>query len=383
MEPLIFEQSHPYEFDPQYLAKLFEHGSRRREPDICRAKVLRDFDGGPDPGIGEMDPGLRPAFNWEKSRSLVDEAKQTEEKTTLPLASANGIEIFYDDVGDPNAPALLLIMGLATQMIGWPEAFCGRLADRGFRVIRFDNRDIGLTTKIENAPKVDIRAAFLRALAGQPVRAPYNLDDMARDAIGLLDALGVARAHVVGASMGGMIAQIMAAKHSARTRSLVSMMSTSGDPKLPQAKPAVAAMVTATRPPGSDREASIQFGMNVYRVIGSPGYPTPEPELRAKVERAFDRSYNTAGVGRQMLAIVASGSRVDLLKTIRAPTLVLHGEDDPLVPVEGGRDTARLTPGATLKIIPGWGHDVPTALIPTLVEAIAAHCQNADRAAAA
>jgi pimeloyl-ACP methyl ester carboxylesterase len=142
-------------------------------------------------------------------------------------------------------------------------------------------------------------------------------------------------------------------------------------------------MLTATRPPGSDREASIQFGMNVYRVIGSPGYPTPEPELRAKVERAFDRSYNPVGVARQMLAILASGSRVDLLKTIRAPTLVLHGEDDPLAPVEGGRDTARLTPGATLKIIPGWGHDIPTALIPTLVEAIAAHCQNADRAAAA
>jgi pimeloyl-ACP methyl ester carboxylesterase len=206
---------------------------------------------------------------------------------------------------------------------------------------------------------------------------------MAKDAIGLMDALGVARAHLVGASMGGMIAQIMAAKHGRRTRSLVSIMSTSGDPKLPQAKPAVAAMLTATRPPRSDREASIQFGMQVYRVIGSPGYPTPEPELRAKVERAFDRSYDTAGIGRQMLAILASGSRVDLLKTIRAPTLVLHGGDDPLVPVEAGRDTARLTPGATMKIIPGWGHDIPTALIPTLVEAIAAHCQSADRAAAA
>lgn len=188
----------------------------------------------------------------------------------MPLASANGIEIFYHDVGDPNAPAVLLIMGLATQMIGWPEAFCGRLADRGFRVIRFDNRDIGLSTKIENAPKVDIQAAFLRAFAGQPVPAPYNLDDMAKDAIGLMDALGVARAHVVGASMGGMIAQIMAAKQAARTRSLVSIMSTSGDPKLPQPNPAVAAVLTATRPPGSDREASIQFGMNVYRVIGSP-----------------------------------------------------------------------------------------------------------------
>jgi pimeloyl-ACP methyl ester carboxylesterase len=301
----------------------------------------------------------------------------------MPLARANGIEIFYDDIGDPNAPALLLIMGLGTQMIGWPEAFCGRLADRGFRVIRFDNRDIGLSTKIENAPKINIQAAFLRALAGLRVPAAYNLDDMAKDAIGLMDALGVARAHIVGASMGGMIAQIVAAKHGARTCSLVSIMSTSGDPKLPQAKPAAAAMLTATRPPRSDREASIQFGMNVYRAIGSPGYPAPEPELRAKVERAFDRSYYPIGVSRQMLAILASGSRVDLLKTIRAPTLVLHGEDDPLIPVEGGKDTVRLTPGASLKTIRGWGHDIPTALIPTLVEAIAVHCQNAHRAAAA
>ena len=301
----------------------------------------------------------------------------------MPLARANGIEIFYDDVGDPNAPALLLIMGLGTQMIAWPEAFCGRLADRGFRVIRFDNRDIGLSTKIENAPKVNIQAAFLRALAGLRIPAAYNLDDMAKDAIGLMDAIGVARAHIVGASMGGMIAQIFAAKHGARTRSLVSIMSTSGDPKLPQAKPAVAAMLTATRPARSDREASIQFGMNVYRAIGSPGYPAPEPELRAKVECAFDRSYYPIGVSRQMLAILASGSRVDLLTTIRAPTLVLHGEDDPLIPVQGGKDTARLTPGASLKTIRGWGHDIPTALIPTLVEAIAVHCQNADRAAAA
>src|SRR3984957_18110605 len=199
-----------------------------------------------------MDPVQDLGFKLEKSRSLVDGAKHDGRGDDMPLASANGIEIFYDDVGDPNAPALLLIMGLGTQMIGWPEAFCGRLADRGFRVIRFDNRDIGLTTKIENAPKVDIPAAFLRALAGLPVPAPYNLDDMAKDAIGLMDALGVACAHLVGASMGGMIAQIMAAKHGARTRSLVSIMSTSGDPKLPQAKTAVAAMVTGKRPRGVD-----------------------------------------------------------------------------------------------------------------------------------
>jgi pimeloyl-ACP methyl ester carboxylesterase len=301
----------------------------------------------------------------------------------MPLVRANGIDICYDEVGDPEAPALLLIMGLATQMIGWPEAFCGRLADRGFRVIRFDNRDIGLSTKFENAAKVDIGAAMMRAFSGLPIEAAYNLDDMAKDAIGVLDALKIAKAHIVGASMGGMIAQIIAAKHPARTRSLVSMMSTSGDPKLPQATPAAAAALSTPRPSQGDREASIQFGMSAFRAIGSPGYPTPEPELRGKIERSFDRSYYPAGVARQMLAVLASGSRVDLLPTIKLPTLVLHGASDPLVPVEAGKDTARLIPGATLKIITGWGHDLPTALIPTLVEAIATHCLSADRAAAA
>ena len=300
----------------------------------------------------------------------------------MPSVRANGIDIFYDEVGDPKAPALLLIMGLATQMVGWPEPFCGRLADRGFRVIRFDNRDIGLSTKIENAPKVDVAAAFMRGLSGRSVEAPYSLDDMAKDALGLMSALGIDKAHIVGASMGGMIAQIIAAKHQGRARSLASIMSSSGDPKLPLGKPAAMASLTATRPPRSDREAAIQFGMNIYRVIGSPGYPTPEPELRAKIERAFDRAYYPAGVARQLVAILASGSRVDLLRTIERPTLVLHGSDDPLVPVERGKDTARHVPGATLKIIPGWGHDIPTALIPTLVEAIATHCQNADRAVA-
>jgi pimeloyl-ACP methyl ester carboxylesterase len=300
----------------------------------------------------------------------------------MPLVRANGIEIFYDEVGDPKATTLLLIMGLGTQMVGWPEAFCGRLADRGFRVVRFDNRDVGLSTKIENAPKIDIAATLLRGLAGQRVEAPYDLDDMAMDAIGLMDALGLAKAHVIGASMGGMIAQIIASKHRERARSLVSIMSSSGDPKLPQAKPAAAALLVAPRPSLGDREASIQFGMNVYRVIGSPGYPTPEPELRAKIERFVDRSVYPAGSVRHLLAVLTSGSRVDLLKTIRLPALVLHGADDPLIPVEAGRDTARHIPGAILKIIAGWGHDIPTALIPPLVEAIAGHCENADRGAA-
>jgi pimeloyl-ACP methyl ester carboxylesterase len=301
----------------------------------------------------------------------------------MPLARANAMDLFYDEIGDAKAPALLLIMGLGTQMIGWPEAFCGRLADRGFRVIRFDNRDIGLSTKIENALKIDLLAAFANAAVGRPVQAPYRLEDMAKDACGLMDALGLERAHIVGASMGGMIAQLIAAKHGERARSLTSMMSSSGDPRLEQPAPSAGALLTASRPPQDEREASIQFGMNVLRVIGSPGYPSPEPEVRAKIVRAFDRSHYLAGYPRQLAAVLATGSRVELLKTIRVPTLVLHGADDPLIPVAAGRDTARHIPGASLKIIPGWGHDIPTALIPTLVEAIAAHCERADRAQAA
>jgi pimeloyl-ACP methyl ester carboxylesterase len=301
----------------------------------------------------------------------------------LPSLRANGLDIFYDEVGDARAPALLLIMGLGTQMIAWPEAFCGRLADRGFRVVRFDNRDVGLSSKIENAPTVEVAAAFMRALTGQKIQAPYTLDDMANDAVGVMDALAIDKAHIVGASMGGMIAQTIAAKYASRARSLTSIMSSSGDPRLPQARPGAGEALVAPRPAQSDREASIQFGMNVIRAIGSPGYPPPEPELRAKIERAFDRSHYPAGVARQMVGILASGCRVELLKTIRVPTLVLHGEDDPLVPLEAGKDTARHVPGAVLKTIPGWGHDIPTPLIPILVEHIASHCEKADRAAAA
>lgn len=209
----------------------------------------------------------------------------------MPVAAANGIDIAYDEVGDPEAPAVLLVMGLGTQMIAWPEAFCGALAKRGFRVIRFDNRDIGLSTKIEQAAPVDLFAAFARAVAGQPVDAPYSLNDMAADTVGLMDALGIGRAHVVGASMGGMIAQIVAARYPNRTRSLTSIMSSSGDPSLPQGKPEAVSALLAPRPQADDRAGIIEASMKILRVIGSPGFPTPEAELRAKVEQAVNRSY--------------------------------------------------------------------------------------------
>jgi pimeloyl-ACP methyl ester carboxylesterase len=297
----------------------------------------------------------------------------------MPIVAANGIDIAYDEFGDPKAPVILLIMGLGTQMIAWPVPFCEALAQHGFRVVRFDNRDVGLSTKFDKAAPVDVMASFAQAMAGKAVDAPYRLDDMAADAIGLMDVLGIQRAHMVGASMGGMIAQVIAAKYPSRTRSLVSIMSSSGDPNLPPGKPEAIAALLAPRPSADDREKLIEHGMKVYRVIGSPGFPTPDAELYAKIAQAAERSYYPVGVGRQLVAVLASGSRVDLLKTITAPTLVVHGADDPLVPVEAGKDTAKHVPGAALKIVPGMGHDLAPGLVPILVEAIADHCLAADR----
>ncbi len=296
----------------------------------------------------------------------------------MAFASANGLQLAYDERGSSSAPVILLIMGLGTQMIAWPESFCDELASAGFRVVRFDNRDIGLSTKMENAAKVRLPSLLFNAFLGRKIKAPYTLQDMAGDAIGLLDALGIAKAHIVGASMGGMIAQIIAARYPERVRSLVSIMSSSGNPKLPRAKSKVNAVMFGRRPK-TDRESLIRYGMKVYRTIGSPGYPTPETALRQKVEAAFDRSYYPAGTLRQFAAIVADGSRVELLKTITAPTLVLHGSDDPLVPVEGGRDTAAHIPRSVLKIIPGMGHDLPAEITPVLAEDIIRHCQATDR----
>ncbi|MGB3864299.1 MAG: alpha/beta hydrolase [Xanthobacteraceae bacterium] len=296
----------------------------------------------------------------------------------MPIASANGLEIAYDEFGDAKAPVILLIMGLGTQMIAWPEPFCRMLVERGFRVVRFDNRDIGLSTKFDAAGPADVTNAFMRAVAGQPVESLYKLSDMAADTAGLMDTLGIARAHIVGASMGGMIAQTFAATYPARTRSLVSIMSSSGDPSLPPAKDNAIAALLGPRPDPGDREKIVTHGMNVYRVIGSPGFPTSDEELRAKIEASADRSYYPVGVGRQLVAVLASGSRVDLLKTITVPTLVIHGADDPLVPVEAGKDTAKHVPAARLQIVPGMGHDLAPGLVPILAEAIAGHCLAAD-----
>lgn len=296
-------------------------------------------------------------------------------------AKANGIEIEYETFGKKSDPALLLIMGLGAQLTLWPDDFCEGLAQRGFFVVRYDNRDVGLSTDFESWGKANLPRAMLMSAIGLKPGAPYKLDDMAADAVGLMEALGLARAHIVGVSMGGMIAQIVAGKYPQRTLSLVSVMSTTGRRSLPRGKPE-ALRVLLSRPEGKDRETLVQFGMNVRRVIGSPGYPMPEAEARRNVERNIDRRYYPQGVSRQFLAVLASGDRVKLLPTIRVPTLVLHGDDDPLVDPAGGRDTAQLIPGALLQTYTGWGHDVPPGMVPTLVDRIARHCASVAAKAA-
>jgi pimeloyl-ACP methyl ester carboxylesterase len=297
----------------------------------------------------------------------------------MPQAQANGITIEYESFGRAGDPTVLLIMGLGGQMTMWPVAFCKGLAERGFRVIRFDNRDIGKSTHLTNLGTPNVPEAMMKLMSGQPFAAPYHLEDMAQDAAALLDALGIENAHIVGASMGGMIAQIVAAKHPKHTRSLVSIMSTTGNRSLPQAKPeAMAALMT---PPASDsREDRIAAGMKVWRVIGSPGYPATDDELREAITREIDRvPYDPAGFARQFVAIVAATPRNDILKSVTCPALVIHGAADPLVPVEGGKDTAASIPGAQLTIVPGMAHDFTDALVPIYLEHVGAFVTQVER----
>lgn len=296
----------------------------------------------------------------------------------MPLAAVNGLKIAYDIRGPAGAPAIMLIMGLGTQMIAWSDPFCDALAAGGYRVVRFDNRDVGLSSKFEGISAKGLRWAFMKAMMGLPINAPYTLDDMAGDAIGLMDQLGLADGHIVGASMGGMIAQIIAAKYPRRTRSLVSIMSTTGDRRLPQARGDARGALFAKRPDISERDKVIAHMMRVYRVIGSPGYPMPDDVLRARMTASLDRSYYPQGIGRQMLAILADGSRVRRLRSIQKPTLVIHGADDPLVPMAGGKHTAANISGARLEIVPGMGHDLPPGLVPVLTKLILDHCHAVD-----
>jgi pimeloyl-ACP methyl ester carboxylesterase len=287
------------------------------------------------------------------------------------LAPANGIELAYQKMGDPDGEPLLLVMGLATQMIAWEEGFCSLLADRGFLVVRFDNRDIGRSTKIESAglpSRVDMTI-------GRRATAPYLLRDMANDAVGLLDHLGIDSAHVAGVSMGGMIAQTLAIEHPGRVRSLASIMSTTGNRRV--GTPALKSYgVLFGRPPHGRQEA-IERAVRTFSVIGSPGYPFDEERLREIAGRSYDRGHSTAGVLRQLHAVTASGDRTRALASVTVPAVVIHGKCDPLIRASGGRATARAIPGARLRLIDGMGHDLPPALWPTFVEEIAS---NAERA---
>jgi pimeloyl-ACP methyl ester carboxylesterase len=289
---------------------------------------------------------------------------------------ANGIEIEYDSFGSESGRPLLLIMGLGGQMTMWDEGFCEALAERGHYVVRFDNRDVGLSTKFDAAGVPNVMELMMQSASGKMPAVPYTLDDMADDTAGLLDALGLDTAHVCGASMGGMIAQTLAIRHGGRLRSLVSIMSSTGDPSLPQAKPEAMAVLMA--PPPTDRAGSLDAAVRTWRTIGSPGFPFDEEKIRERAGRFFDRSFHPQGVVRQLAAILAHGSRAAKLRDVTAPTLVIHGADDPLVPLAGGRHTAEAIPGAELLVIPGMGHDLPEGAWPTLVGAISEHTAKAE-----
>ena len=292
----------------------------------------------------------------------------------MPKATANGIEIHYEEHGDPNDPPMLLIMGFGAQLTLWPDELVEALAGHGFRVIRYDNRDIGLSHKFDGVKAPGIVKMTLMSKIGLKPKVPYTLADMADDGAGLLDVLGIDKAHIVGASMGGMIAQHFAARHADKCLSLTSIFSTTGNPKLPPANPdAMKALIT--RPASTEEKVLVDHGMMVARTIGSPAYPTEEERLRERTTQSVRRSFYPEGPTRHLSAIVADGDRRPMLKGIAVPTLVLHGEDDPLVPCEGGRDTAASIPGAKLKTIPGWGHDLPLELVDELAGAIAEHAK--------
>ena len=291
----------------------------------------------------------------------------------MPRVPANGIEIEYDEHGSPGDPPLLLIMGLSAQMIMWRDEFVDGLAGHGFRVIRFDNRDIGLSTWFDHAGVPDLAGAVLSGRLPAPV---YTLDDMADDAAGLLDALGIDRAHIVGASMGGMIAQTFAVRHPERTRSLCSIMSTTGNPLVGQADPALVMQLFLVPPPTTPEEAE-EAALQGVRLIGSPGYPPDEPQVRAYGRTAFERSNHPDGVVRQTLAVMHQPDRTEALRKVACPTLVIHGEEDPLVTPSGGRATAEAIRGAELWMQPGVGHDIPPALYAETAARIAANCRKA------
>ncbi len=284
-------------------------------------------------------------------------------------AAVNGIEIAYDQLGDGDGEPLLLVMGLGMQMIAWDERFCGLLAERGYRVIRFDNRDCGHSTKFDRAG-VPARAAMISG-TGRP---PYLLSDMAADTIGLLDHLGIERAHVAGVSMGGMISQQLAISHPDRIASMASIMSTTGSRWLRW--PKWKAMATLMAKPPADADAYVRLATRTFDVIGSPGQRMDDDSFRVLIEASYERCFCPDGVARQLHAINCSGNRTRALRRLDLPALVIHGSVDPLIRPAAGRATARAIPGARLKVVPGMGHDMPPAFWPEIVEALDANARR-------
>jgi pimeloyl-ACP methyl ester carboxylesterase len=283
-----------------------------------------------------------------------------------------GIELCYETFGDPGDETILLVMGLATQMLAWDERFCAMLVERGFHVVRFDNRDVGRSSKVDAPPPTTRQLVFRDKRA-----ASYTLADMADDAFGLLDHLGVKRAHVVGASMGGMIAQTMAIEHPQRVLSLVVIMSNEGGRM--KGQPALKAYPVLLGQAPKERDAYADYVAKVYGVIGSPGFPADPEEVRKRARIAFDRGISSAGAGRQLMGVIASPNRTERLRDVRVPTTVIHGKADKLVRISGGRAVAKAIPGARLIEVEGMGHDLPPGLWPRFVDAIADNAARARR----
>lgn len=295
----------------------------------------------------------------------------------MPNIRANNIELYYEENGPADGPVILLVMGLGAQMIAWPEEFIHGLVSKGYRVIHYDNRDVGLSQWMDGAKTPNLVWTMFKARIGLPVRVPYTLGDMAADGIGLLDALGIDKAHVVGASMGGMIVQLMAANYPERTLSMTSIMSSSGKAGLPGARPDIQRQFMVKRPPDASREEAVAFGAELVNAFSYPDPARPENAHAEMAAKAFDRGYYPVGTRRQLLAIIADGSRVERLKTIKVPTLVVHGGADPLVPKEGSEDIARHIPGARLEIIDEMAHDLPPSQVGRILDLIAGHTKQA------